>query len=114
MTTKHELQIDLQVLNAAREHIEFCRYRFVCNAIEKASIQLTGSDASSDRLRAWIQSMLGHSQSLESWLRKNGHASKKDVNASFVDPVLKGKIRATRTAWLDWMISECERDYERQ
>jgi len=110
MTTKHELQLDLLVLRAARELIELGHFRYVCNAIDRSSTELTGSEATSNRLQAWIKSMLGYT-TLETWLRVHCHASEYEVNNCIYDPELKEKIRNTRLAWLDWMISECEKSH---
>ena len=63
------------------------------------------------RLRWWIASMLptGEWVRLDHWLAQQGHIPKALFVSEMYDDQTLIRLKATRLAWLDWMIAECEK-----
>lgn len=79
----------------------------VCRAINVATGSVTNIQAV--RLKRWIVEMIGFNNTyLSSWLVVNGHATGIDFGGHFHSEN-RHKLKATRLAWLDWMIAECEK-----
>lgn len=84
---------------AALGHAETNVYRSVKTIRERERIAVD-----SNYLRGWIFKMLGDYIYLHNWLIARGYPAR-DIVA---------KLRATRLAWIDWMIEETKRDNRRE
>jgi len=81
-------------LKRARRAINDYQEQYICNALEQHCTVATYSP-----LIVWIMDLLknsGNSFSLESWLLVRGYPSYGSHE----------QVRATRLAWIDWMIKE--------
>lgn len=69
-----------------------------------------GSRAQRNRLTNWITSMLCGERCLENWLYvRTDHITGKEVRYGRWRKSTLQNLKATRLAWLDWMIAECEK-----
>lgn len=100
---------DSELLRKAREVVSIkSNYRSgICSAISIAAGTWKTPQVKS--LKDWIQEMLGKDAFLNLWLERNGYITESDYDDSW-DYTLETwlKIQATRLAWLDWMIEQCE------
>ena len=95
-----------EILRSAKFHIQHNHNGFVCtaimNGIRLADIGRT--DRQHQFLVKWVEGLLDGSQTLNDWLCKNHDIESPLVAvATYTD-----KMRITRMAWLDWMISYWE------
>jgi hypothetical protein len=94
----------IRILRRARELIESEQEIFICLAIECAAKRLERiSDG--EGLVVWVESMLGGSGTLSDWIRRNHQELWESAKC---DERIR-LLRATRLAWIDWMISELEK-----
>jgi hypothetical protein len=92
----------IRILHRARELIASAKRQYICNAIGHT----TNWSKDGIALKRWIQSMLGpKAGALETWMERN--------HPELWEPATYGErihmLRATRLAWIDWMISELEK-----
>jgi hypothetical protein len=92
----NKAQINTSILRQAREIIKSGEQNFVCLAIRKIK---TGSVDDRASLRAWVVALLDGSPSLEDWIIRIYAYEPKLVWTS------DDKMRETRLAWIDWMIT---------
>lgn len=99
---------DSELLRKSRHLIATKEHNAICASISYAAGTPNTPQARS--LQVWIQSMLGNHSYLNSWLEENGYIiRKRDYNElGYATPETYDKLRATRLAWLDWMIEQCE------
>ena len=92
---------DSEILRDVRFRIWSGTY-YICWALNDTKL---GSHKQRSSLKEWVVWMLQGEQSLNSWLQKH-KSIPIDVSAS--------RIKATRLAWLDWMIAYCEKEEAEQ
>lgn len=105
MTPNNQLQIEIlrRILNLLRTN----QVTYICTALtQHQSQEYLEACAHLDR---WIKSMLAPHQFLENWLIQNNHVAFQDFN-KFTDlsTDYPDRLRATRIAWVEWMISQLE------
>lgn len=97
----------IEILRAARKLIKSEGASVICFAIDYVIAGKSQESIShADELGAWIGNMLGDSAYYSQWLRLH--------HPAFVDalPVINGikDFRPGRLQWIDWMISELEKE----
>jgi len=96
----------IALLRAARERIADGRENYICHAIDAS--EKNGTLSAARYLRRWIDSMLGRQYfSYGSWLL--AHHPEIYVAALRRSDGNKD-LAAGRLQWIDWMISELERE----
>ncbi|QBX06812.1 hypothetical protein H1O16_gp399 [Burkholderia phage BcepSaruman] len=108
--------IHREILRAAWDLIQARNEEFVCSAVQWAVTQLT-ADLTAQEQEAYhiaeldIDYHIGNllelkdgsrAHTLEVWLRENGHPEL--TLASMAGPEQQVKMRATRLAWITWMM----------
>lgn len=109
--------VKIKLLREARKILETTPVKYthlgVCSAITDARYKLLPGRAdgipaildlnnNAEYLRIWIRRMLNGHSFLNGWLRNRGYPADTDY----------AMLRATRLAWIDWMIAELKRTGE--
>ncbi len=107
----------IKLLRKARKILEAAPTRYtrlgVCSAITRARYEMSLGMAddtpailnlnnNAKYLRLWIRRMLNRFSYLNNWLNARGYPANAD----------HAMLRATRLAWIDWMIAELKRTGE--
>lgn len=102
------------------ERSDMSPHKGICSAIHSVCGHLmpySGAGRNTSKsLQVWVRSMMrSHRENayLFGWLVDNGHMTTYQRACLFEDSAegdaLRAKLKATRLAWLDWMIAECEK-----
>lgn len=96
--------LHIAILRDARAQILSGHETFVCLAIKyHYGRRREGEEGEvAKELAHWARGLLGNHYTLESWLEE--HQGVREVNDSPRTPEISAKLRATRLAWIDWMI----------
>lgn len=100
----------IEILRAARKSIADGSESFVCYAISRESLWHESSFKRADagyELRLWVQDMLGKLSTYDGWLSFHHQDFFRSIPTR--DDGSKD-LRPGRLQWIDWMISELERE----
>lgn len=92
----------IQLLIQARKLIKSGKESFICVAL--LHIQTTHNSKHSLYLRKWIRHQLNEHTFLNTWVQQKIGPQKYWKNPHRIN-----KMRNTRLAWIDWMISELKK-----
>ncbi|WP_261520097.1 hypothetical protein [Burkholderia multivorans] len=85
-----------EALKLARERIAAGQSRYICFALESATIKRPDLEEAAAELKDYIHGKLGNRcVSLEGWQQRNGFGERS-----------MAQTRRDRLAWIDWMLDE--------
>ena len=117
--TPAECKRCIRVLVRARQEIAQKRFAYLCTALDYIGQTMPELIYSVDTCKLWIRQMLSGNISLQMWLNKHHAPYAEELDRIKRIPVgpefdkaaaeRTDRLRATRLAWIDWMIRELRR-----